>query len=63
MNEANGNINLVGEAFSNEDVVKFVDNLKASAFFTNVYLSETSQKAKEGYEIYEYRLQFTYKGL
>jgi len=44
-------------------VVKFVDNLKASAFFTNVYLNETSQKAKEGYEIYEYKLQFTYKGL
>jgi type IV pilus assembly protein PilN len=63
MNEAGGNINIVGEAFTNEDVVKFVDNLKASAFFTNVYLSETSQKAKEGYEIYEYRLQFTYKGL
>jgi type IV pilus assembly protein PilN len=63
MSEANGNISLSGEAFTNEDVVKFVDNLKASAFFTDVYLSETSQKAKEGYEIYEYKLQFTYKGL
>ena len=63
MTEVSGNINLGGEAFSNEDVVKFVDNLKASAFFTDVYLSETSQKAKEGYEIYEYKLQFRYKGL
>ncbi len=63
MTEAGGNINLGGEAFSNEDVVKFVENLKASAFFTDVYLLETSQKAKEGYEIYEYKLQFKYKGL
>ena len=63
MIEVSGNINLSGEAFSNEDVVKFVDNLKASAFFTDVYLSETSQKVKEGYEIYEYKLQFKYKGL
>jgi type IV pilus assembly protein PilN len=64
MTETGGNINLTGEAFSNEDVVKFVENLKASEFFTDVYLSETSQKSiKEGYELYEYKLQFKYKGL
>ena len=63
MTENSGNISLNGEAFSNEDIVKFVDKLKASAFFTDVYLMETSQKAKEGYEIYEYKLQFRYKGL
>ena len=63
MTESSGSVNLNGEAFSNEDVVKFVDNLKASAFFTDVYLMETSQKAKEGYEIYDYKLQFRYKGL
>lgn len=63
MTESSGNINLAGEAFSNEDVVKFVENLKASPFFTGVYLMETSQKTKEGYEIYDYKLQFMYKGL
>ena len=63
MVESGGNINLVGEAFSNEDVVKFVDNLKASPYFTDINLLETSQKSKEGYEIYEYKLQFKYKGL
>lgn len=63
LTETSGNISLNGEAFSNEDIVKFVDKLKASAFFTDVYLMETSQKAKEGYEIYEYKLQFRYKGL
>ncbi len=63
MTENSGNINIGGEAFTNDDVVKFVDNLKASAYFTDIYLQETSQKMKEGYEIYEYKLQFTYKGL
>jgi len=63
MTETSGSINLTGEAFSNEDVVKFVDNLKASEYITDVYLIETSQKSKEGYDIYEYKLQFKYKGL
>jgi len=63
MSESGGNINIAGEAFSNEDVVKFVDNLKASAFFQDINLLETSQKNKEGYEIYDYKLQFRYKGL
>jgi len=63
MSEAGGSINLTGEAFSNNDVVKFVDNLKASEYFTDINLMETSQKTKEGYEIYDYKLQFKYKGL
>jgi type IV pilus assembly protein PilN len=63
MAESSGIINLTGEAFTNEDVVKFVDNLKASAYFADVYLSETSQANKDGYEIYVYKLQFRYKGL
>ena len=63
MTEASGNINLTGEAFTNDDVVKFVDNLKASEYFTDIFLMETSQKNKDGYEIYDYKLQFRYKGL
>jgi type IV pilus assembly protein PilN len=63
MSEISGSINLAGEAFTNDDVVKFVDNLKASEYFTDIYLIETSQRNKEGYEIYEYKLQFKYKGL
>jgi len=63
MTEVSGSINITGEAFTNEDVVKFVENLKASAFFADVFLLETSQVAKEGYEIYVYKLQFRYKGL
>ena len=63
LTEAGGNINLTGEAFSNEDIVKFVDHLKASPYLSDVFLLESSQKTKESYEIYEYKLQFRYKGL
>jgi type IV pilus assembly protein PilN len=63
MIEAKGNISLIGESFSNEDLVRFVDNLKASPYFVDVYLQESIQESKEGYEIYRYKLQFNYKGL
>jgi type IV pilus assembly protein PilN len=63
MTEASGNINLDGEAFTNEDVVKFVDNLKASPYLTDVYLNETVRATFEGYDFYKYKLQFKYKGL
>ena len=63
MVEASGTINLGGDAFTNEDVVKFVDNLKASPFLADVYLQETIQGTLEGYDIYRYKLQMRYKGL
>ncbi len=61
--ENNNNINIDGEAFTNEDVVRFVEHLKASRFLTDVMLLETSQAKREGIEIYRYKLQFSYKGL
>ncbi len=63
LNESSNNINLEGEAFTNEDVVRFIDNLKASRFLTGVALLETSQTKREGTDIYKYKLQFVYKGL
>jgi len=63
LTENNNNINLDGEAFTNEDVVRFVDNLKASKLLSDVILLETSQTKREGFEIYKYKLQFVYKGL
>jgi type IV pilus assembly protein PilN len=63
LSESGGTINLAGEAFSNDDIVKFVENLKASPFLANVFLQETSQATAEGYEIYKYKLSFRYKGL
>jgi type IV pilus assembly protein PilN len=63
MTESSGNISLTGEAFTNDDVVKFVDRLKSSPYFTDVFLQETNQVTKESNELYNYKLQFKYKGL
>lgn len=63
LNEGGGNINISGMAFTNDDVVRFVDNLKACPYFTEVYLIETVQGTAEGVEIYKYKMQFRYKGL
>ncbi len=61
--ESSNNINLEGEAFTNDDVVRFVDNLKASPYLSNVMLLETSQIKREAIDVYKYKLQFVYKGL
>ncbi|HET7318149.1 MAG TPA: PilN domain-containing protein, partial [Nitrospirota bacterium] len=60
--ESNNNINIEGQAFTNNDVVRFVDNLKASSLLTDVTLLETSQAKLEGIDVYKYKLQFVYKG-
>jgi type IV pilus assembly protein PilN len=61
--ESNNNISIDGMAFTNEDVVRFVENLKASPYLSDVMLLETSQAKQEGMDIYKYKLQFAYKGL
>lgn len=63
MTESNNNVNIEGQAFGNHEVVRFIDNLKASPLLTGVSLLETSQAKAEGIDIYKYKLQFTYKGL
>jgi type IV pilus assembly protein PilN len=62
--ERNNHIDLNGEAFTNDDIVKFVDHLKASRFLANVNLLETSLAgSKGGVTTYKYRLEFLYKGI
>jgi type IV pilus assembly protein PilN len=63
MTESSNSVTLDGEAFTNDDVVRFVDNLKASPLLSGVTLIETSQAKREGLDIYKYKLQFIYKGL
>jgi type IV pilus assembly protein PilN len=63
LNESSNNINIEGEAFTNDDVVRFVDNLKASPYLSEVMLLETDQIRRESLDIYKYKLQFVYKGL
>ena len=59
---SSNNINIEGEAFTNDDIVRFVDNLKASRLLSDVTLLETSQAKHEGIDVYKYKLQFAYKG-
>ncbi len=63
LSESNNNVSIDGEAFTNEDVVRFIDNLKASPLLNNVMLLETNQVTQDKIDIYRYRLQFVYKGL
>jgi type IV pilus assembly protein PilN len=63
LSESNNNVNIDGEAFTNEDVVRFIDNLKASPLLKGVTLLETSQSTQDKIDIYKYKLQFVYKGL
>jgi type IV pilus assembly protein PilN len=63
LSESNNNVNIDGEAFTNEDVVRFIDNLKASPLLKGVTLLETIQSTQDKVDIYKYRLQFVYKGL
>lgn len=63
LSERNGQIYLEGMAFTNNDIVRFVDNLKASPYCSDVFLLETAQSAAEGVEVYRYKLQFAFKGV
>jgi type IV pilus assembly protein PilN len=63
MTESNNNLSLDGEAFTNEEVVRFVDNLKGSKLLSDVMLLETTLGKRDGIDVYKYKLQFVYKGL
>jgi type IV pilus assembly protein PilN len=63
LSENNNSVNIDGEAFANEEIVRFIDNLKASPLLTGVTLLESNQSTQDAIDIYKYRLQFVYKGL
>jgi type IV pilus assembly protein PilN len=63
LTESSNNVSIEGEAFTNEDIVRFIDNLKSSRFFTDVVLLESSRTKQQDAEYYKYKLQFTYRGL
>lgn len=52
-------IKISGTGFTNEDVVNYVDNLKKSQFFSDIYL-EGSQKKSEG-NVITYQFSLTCK--
>jgi len=62
LGEKNLNVNISGDGFSNNAIVRYVDNLKASPFLSGVNLLETKQAKIAGVEIYKYKMNFRFKG-
>lgn len=50
------NISIEGYGFTNSEIVTFVDNLKASTLFTDVYLQESKSAEKEKISVYVFKL-------
>ncbi len=63
LSEKDSKIDLEGTAFTNNDIVRFVDNLKACPYFADVFLIESVQATVEQVDIYKYKLQFVFKGV
>jgi len=53
--------NLEGRATTNFDIVDYVNNLKASAFISDIQLLESRQTGEQGLTIYSFKLSFQYK--
>ncbi|NOX19831.1 MAG: PilN domain-containing protein [Nitrospirae bacterium] len=58
------NINLMGSAFTNSDVVKYVNNLKRSKLFKSVFLAESKfkpvgGKGRKSIAVYNFKITMT----
>jgi len=58
LSDNGGTINIQGTAFTNPNIVDYVQNLKNSKYFTDVTLLESRMKTFEGYTLYDFRLSF-----
>jgi type IV pilus assembly protein PilN len=54
-------IKIDGYGFTNPDIVSFVDNIKNSKMFTDVYLQESKSTTLENVPVYMFKLTFTIK--
>lgn len=55
------NVNIEGYAFTNSDIVSYVDNMKNSQVFTDVYLQESKSITIENTPLYVFKLTFKIK--
>jgi type IV pilus assembly protein PilN len=56
-----GSIKIDGYGFTNSDIVSFVDNIKNSKMFTDVYLQESKSTTLENMPLYIFKLTFMVK--
>jgi type IV pilus assembly protein PilN len=67
MSVKGNNVDISGSAFTNSDLVTYVNNLKSSHFFASVYLSESKrdrikeQGIDEEVSVYNFKLRLTIK--
>lgn len=54
-------VGLEGYAFTNIDIISYVENLKKSVSFTDVYLEESKQVEFEKVQVYRFKLNFKVK--
>ena len=55
------NVNMQGFAFANSDIVTYVDNIKNSKIFADVYLQESKSTNIENTPLYMFKLTFKIK--
>lgn len=55
------NVSMEGYAFTNSDIVTYVDNMKNSQIFTEVYLQESKSTNIENTSLYMFKLTFKIK--
>jgi len=55
------NVSMEGYAFTNSDIVTYVDNMKHSQIFTEVYLQESKSTTIENTPLYMFKLTFKMK--
>lgn len=58
LKEKEGNIIITGAGMTNDDIVKYVNNLKSSKLFRNVQLTESRQVTESGIPVYNFNLTF-----
>ena len=58
LTDSGGSISIEGYAFSNTDLVSYVQNLKNSQYLNNVALIESRQMSLEETAVYKFRLTF-----
>jgi type IV pilus assembly protein PilN len=63
LSEKSGQVDIEGTAFTNNDIVRFIDNLKTQSYFSDIFLMESKQATIEGVDMYKYKLQFNFRGV
>ena len=58
LKETGKDITIVGSGMTNDDIVKYINNLKSSRLFRNVQLIESRQVVDSGIPVYNFSLTF-----